>query len=543
MGSSVSRHASVRKEPVPRPESATQQQTDNTSPPEEPAPVKAQPPKGKRIQPSPPPKTIKPHLKSKTTKEIRKRKQENEEPETTAEEKVETTERLKSKSTKEIRKRKQENELPEIAVEEKVLTTDSTTKPKKTKRPTPTPSKKKVVDTRATITVKKEDQQPIKGDGTALIAVQKDSSVPKRPRTKYVKPHKKEKSRTEKSHIPSAVPLRRKKSKKSPGKKSSKEDADNTPVSPVPAPILPVVSAGPAQTKVSVGDQQNAIGSASSLAPPIMTDSEPTIEAVRWVPKRVSPALPSPALGQPQLVPQHDNRPYQPQLPPLQHLTAGIPFPTATAVPISPLIPTLPATNQIAVSPSKRRRALFENPVPKVPPKPDDPPYFVTKSPAPVVAGHSSLHVNGQSILSDPPPAMIINNTSAANDHGFEYNFTCRCGHRFATKGNINRHLKTLRYDDEHMKYVHPESEVFVHIFPRIRLKKSEYEAIKAKKQAEVEATAVLAAMRKDRIDESAMAQQAPQYFEQSELTNKRKYADFDGDPASSASAKRKKMV
>ncbi|KAK9369474.1 hypothetical protein V1509DRAFT_619526 [Lipomyces kononenkoae] len=516
MGSSVSRQAPATKESVPVPESAQKrQQTGNTSPTEEPTPAKSQSPKIKRRQLSPHPKPIKPPQKS--------------------------------KSAKEIKKRKQENKLPEIVVEPRVETTASTTEPKTPKKSTQTPSKKKAVDAKATITVKREEDQSTRVDGTALIAEQGDRAVHKRPRTKYVKPHKKGKSRTEESHIASPAPPRRKKSKKSSGKKSGKEVADKTPVSPVPVPMSPLVSAGPAQTVTNAAVQQTATSNASSLASPTMTDSEPTIEAVRWVPKRVSPALPSPALAPPQFVPQMpqpDDRPYRPQLPPLQHLTAGISFPPGPpADQVSPLIATLPTTNQIAVSPAKRRRALFENPVPKSPPKPDDPPYFVTKNPAPVIAGHSSLHVNGQSILSDPPPAIIIKDANAANGHDYEFNFMCRCGHRFATKGNINRHLKTLRYDEEHMKYVHPESEVFVHIFPRVRLKKSEYEAIKAKKQAEVEATAVLAAMRKDRIDESATVQQVPQYSEQSMQANKRKYADFDSDLAWPASAKRKKTV
>ncbi|KAK9312082.1 hypothetical protein V1524DRAFT_440380 [Lipomyces starkeyi] len=522
MGSSVSRQAPPPTEPEPEPEPTSPQQTEdsaNITSPKEATPAQSQPPpKGKQRRSSLPPKTkIKPSPKSKTTKALKKRKQ--------------------------------ENELPEIAMEPDVEMTDGATESKTPKKWTRTPSKKKAVDVSALVTVKREEQQPMKADRAVSVAEPKTSPLStKRPRTKYVKPHRKEKSLPESppekasdGHIPPATPLLRKRSTRSLAKKSSKEAAAKAPASPLPAAVSPLVSAAPSQPIGTVRVQQLDAGIATNHAPPITPVSDtynPTIRPVRRTPKKTSPVVPSPALAPPQFVPQHA-MPSQPQLPPLPHPTPGPPFPAATAH-ISPLISTLPTTDQISVSPNKRRRALFENPVPNVAPTPEDQPYFVTKSPVPVVAGHSSLNVNGQSILSDPPPALIVNDANIPEGHGYEYNFTCRCGHRFATKGNINRHLKTLRYDEEHMKYVHPESEVFVHIFPRVRLKKSEYEAIKAKKQAEVEATAVLAAMRKDRIEESVTVQQVSEESEQ-RPTNKRKYADFVSDMPSPAGTKRKK--
>ncbi|KAK9376551.1 uncharacterized protein V1513DRAFT_456990 [Lipomyces chichibuensis] len=521
MGSSASRQAPAPAEPEPEPEPTSPQQTEDSAitSPEEATPVPSQPPpKAKQRRSSLPQKT-----------------------------KIKVSPKLKT--TKAVKKRKQENELPEIAVEPDVETMDGTTESKTPKKWTHTPSKKKAVAASATVTVKKEEQQPMKPDRTLSVAEPKKSPLStKRPRTKYVKPHRKEKSPPESSpvkasdgHISPATPLLQKRSKRSLAKKSTKEAATKAAASPLTAAVSPLVSVGPSHPIGTVRIQQVDAGIATNHAPPITPVSDhynPTIRPVRRAPRKPSPVVPSPPFAPPQFVPQHVV-PSQPQLPPPPHPTPGPPFPAATAH-VSPLISTLPITDQISVSPNKRRRALFENPVPKAPPKPEDQPYFVTKSPVPVVAGHSSLHVNGQSILSDPPPAIIVNDANIPEGHGYEYNFTCRCGHRFATKGNINRHLKTLRYDEEHMKYVHPESEVFIHIFPRVRLKKTEYEAIKAKKQAEVEATAVLAAMRKDRIEESVTVKQLSEEAEQ-RPTNKRKYADFVGDMASSASTKRKK--
>ncbi|KAK9388569.1 hypothetical protein V1515DRAFT_410437 [Lipomyces mesembrius] len=524
MGSSASRQAPPpsEPEPEPEPEPTSPQQTDdsaNITSPEEATPAQSQPPpKSKQRRSSLPPKTkIKPSPKS--------------------------------KATKPVKKRKQENELPDIVVEPDVEMTDGVTEAKMPKKWTRTAFKKKAVDAPATVTVKREEQQPMKADRAVSVAESAASPLSaKRPRTKYVKPHRKEKSLPESppvkvsdGHIPPATPLLRKRSKRSLAKKSSKEAADKAPASPLATAVSPLISAGPSQPIDSVRVQQSEAGIATNHTPPITPVSDPynpTIRPVRRTPNKMLPVVPSPPLAPPQFVPQHVV-PSQPQLPPLPHPTPGPRFPAATSH-ISPLISTLPATDQISVSPNKRRRALFENPVPKVPPTPEDQPYFVTKSPVPVVAGHSSLHVNGQSILSDPPPAMVVNDANIPEGHGYEYNFTCRCGHRFATKGNINRHLKTLRYEEGHMKYVHPESEVFVHIFPRVRLKKREYEAIRAKKQAEVDATAVLAAMRKDRIEESVTVQQMPEDSEQ-RPTNKRKYADFVSDTASPTGTKRKK--
>ncbi|KAK9351539.1 hypothetical protein V1523DRAFT_416515 [Lipomyces doorenjongii] len=514
MGSSASRQAPPPSEPEPEPEPTSPQQTEdsaNITSPEEATPAQSQPPpKGKQRRSSLPP----------TTK---------------------IKQSPKSKTTKAVKKRKQENELPDIAVEP-----DGVKEAKMPKKWTRTPSRRKAVDASATVTVKREAQQQMKADRAVSVAESTASPLStKRPRTKYVKPHRKEKSPPESppvkvsdGHIPPATPLLRKRSTRSLAKKSSNEAAAKAPASPLPTAVSPLVSAGPSQAVDTVKVQQSEAGIATNHAPPITPVSDPynpTIRPVRRTPKKTLPVVPSPPLAPPQFVPQ-PIVPSQPQLPP--HPTPGSPFPAATAH-ISPLISTLPNTDQISVSPNKRRRALFENPVPKVSPTPEDQPYFVTKSPVPVVAGHSSLNVNGQSILSDPPPAMVVNGANVPEGHGYEYNFTCRCGHRFATKGNINRHLKTLRYDEEHVKYVHPESEVFVHIFPRVRLKKSEYEAIRAKKQAEVEATAVLAAMRKDRIEESVTVQQVPDDREQ-RPTNKRKYADFVSDTASPAGRKRK---
>ncbi|KAK9363590.1 hypothetical protein V1504DRAFT_437728 [Lipomyces starkeyi] len=507
MGSSVSRQAPPPTEPEPEPEPTSPQQTEdsaNITSPKEATPAQSQPPpKGKQRRSSLPPKTkIKPSPKSKTTKAVKKRKQ--------------------------------ENELPEIAIEPDVEVTDGATEAKTPKKWTRTPSKKKAVDVSAApVTLKREEQQPMKADRAVSVAEPKTSPLStKRPRTKYVKPHRKEKSLPESppvkasdGHILPATPLLRKRSTRSLAMKSSKEAAAKAPASPLPAAVSPLVSAAPSQPIGTVRVQQVDAGIVTNHAPPITPVSDPynpTIRPVRRTPKKTSPAVPSPALAPPQFVPQHVV-PSQPQLPPLPHPplphpTPGPPFPAATAH-ISPLISTLPTTDKISVSPNKRRRALFENPVPNVPPTLEDQPYFVTKSPVPVVAGHSSLNVNGQSILSDPPPAIIVNDANIPEGHGYEYNFT---------------------YDEEHMKYVHPESEVFVHIFPRVRLKKSEYEAIKAKKQAEVEATAVLAAMRKDRIEESVTVQQVSEESEQ-RPTNKRKYADFVSDIASPAGTKRKK--
>ncbi|KAK9382742.1 uncharacterized protein V2V93DRAFT_365871 [Kockiozyma suomiensis] len=149
---------------------------------------------------------------------------------------------------------------------------------------------------------------------------------------------------------------------------------------------------------------------------------------------------------------------------------------------------------------TKRRRVLFENPIPPTSPKPTDEPFTyrrisissngTLKSSVPSSA--SSLQVNGRSILSDPIPTASKQNGSAipetANCSGdysedvYEEAFECRCGHVFATKGNINRHLKTMRYDFEHARYVHPNNYVYSRIFPRTRLTKAEYNAIKERK-------------------------------------------------------------
>ncbi|KAK9324488.1 hypothetical protein V1517DRAFT_317154 [Lipomyces orientalis] len=527
MGGSASKQTRAPAEPEAG--STSPQQTEDPTtlaPPEEPAPEKSQPVLKSRRKRSPPPKakTRPPPIQG-TGRAVKKRKQENE--------------------GRVVKKSRQENELPESAVEPKAEKADGSPEAKIPKR-TRTLTKKKSVDSAASVTVKREEDLAWKVDKTPPMAKATTSTpTTKRLRAKYVKPHKKHKGPTEPaSESPSTAQLQPKK-----GRSSVKEElSSQATATPVSAPTLPVsspqlVDARHSQMAESLRVQQHDVADASTRPQSTTAVPEPpnpTIKPVGRIPNSPSPMTSSALLAPPQFVPQ-PTAPPQPQLlPPIPPPMHHAPIPAATAH-ISPLISGLPTASPIAMSPSKRRRALFENPVPKIPPTREDQPYFVTRTPVPVIAGHSSLNVNGQSILSDPPPPMIINDANIPEGHGYEYNFSCRCGHRFATKGNINRHLKTLRYDEDHVKYVHPENEVFVHIFPRVRLKKSEYEAIKAKKQAEVEATAALAAMRQDRIEESVTVQQQPEAPEQTPV-RKRKYTEF-GDVSSLSSKKRKKLA
>ncbi|KAJ8098287.1 hypothetical protein POJ06DRAFT_259030 [Lipomyces tetrasporus] len=517
MGSSSSKQAPAQAEPEA--ESTSPEQTEDSTSlasPEEPAPEKSQPlHKGRQKRVSPPPKAKTKHPPSQGTGRV-------------------------------VKKRKQENELPS-AVEPKVEKADGRTEAKIPKR-TRTPAKKKSVDSAATVTVKKEEDLAGKMGQTAPMAKSTTStSATKRLRTKYVKPHKKHKSPTEPAtESASTAQLRQKKSRSS--VKEELELSSQSTVTPVSAPALPVsapqlVNARRSQAAESVRVQRNEVAGAPTRPQSVTAVPEPhnsTMEPVGPIPRSPSPIASSAPLAPPQFVPQPTAPPEPQLLPPIPPSMHRAPIPAATAH-VSPLISALPTASPIAMSPGKRRRALFENPLPRVPPVREDQPYFVTRTPIPVIAGHSSLNVNGQSILSDPPPPIIINDANIPEGHGYEYNFTCRCGHRFATKGNINRHLKTLRYDEDHVKYVHPDNEVFVHIFPRVRLKKSEYEAIKAKKQAEVEATAALAAMRQDRIEESVTLQQQPGAPEQTPV-KKRKYTEF-GDVSSLSSKKRKRLA
>ncbi|KAK9452589.1 hypothetical protein V1511DRAFT_490561 [Dipodascopsis uninucleata] len=52
------------------------------------------------------------------------------------------------------------------------------------------------------------------------------------------------------------------------------------------------------------------------------------------------------------------------------------------------------------------------------------------------------------------------------------YTYTCKCGHKFTTKGNINRHMRAQRYDAIHMKYVNPNNAVFDAFVSRPRVEK-----------------------------------------------------------------------
>ncbi|KAK9465337.1 hypothetical protein V1512DRAFT_266095 [Lipomyces arxii] len=177
-----------------------------------------------------------------------------------------------------------------------------------------------------------------------------------------------------------------------------------------------------------------------------------------------------------------------------------------------------------------KRRVLFSNPIPALPPSRNEQAYSVLRTPIPLISGHPSL--NSQLILSAPSPAVEVYPYSVHDERNYDYIFTCKCGHKFVTKGNINRHLKTLRFDEEHAKYVHPENELFVHIFPRNRLKKQEYEALRYKKQAEVDATTALAAMSqaskaaRGYVEALQLKQQIIEQDKQLAAT-KRRYAQF----------------
>ncbi|KAK9474436.1 uncharacterized protein V1510DRAFT_412221 [Dipodascopsis tothii] len=81
----------------------------------------------------------------------------------------------------------------------------------------------------------------------------------------------------------------------------------------------------------------------------------------------------------------------------------------------------------------RKRKALV--PPPRVPPsRSEDPTSLYTEAFEPVAPGAA-------------PNARVV--------------YMCRCGHLFTTQGNINRHLRQLRYDPEHMLYVSPDNYVF----------------------------------------------------------------------------------
>ncbi|KAK7202801.1 hypothetical protein BZA70DRAFT_285059 [Myxozyma melibiosi] len=170
-----------------------------------------------------------------------------------------------------------------------------------------------------------------------------------------------------------------------------------------------------------------------------------------------------------------------------------------------PTLEMVPANNSLQVN----GRSILSDPVPLAKPRKMDNGRSVVTDPARVKLVEPPIEDsdnNNDNSVSNSKNDNSINSTSTSSDNSnsnnnsandsdddesngsskdYEEAYECRCGHAFATKGNINRHLRTLRYDPDHMQFVHPNNVVYARIFPRTRLTQAEYSAIREKNNAQ----------------------------------------------------------